>query len=242
MYCESTAVYTSVLFVYEGEIMKKAFFSQICLMLLIVLMPIEVYAKEKTTLMDLPFQGYFMGPEESGVEGILIENNQLLIYIKDHSRFYDNAESHHHGASTHHHEETKSYIDQEFIQWLFEFNSSPYPDLKSYSESVRQAYLEELHMPKNLQKVYSDLAQEITPEMSQLDILDLIHNRIPGIYYTEKFGYQYFVIASPTVKRSEDTWEIRLLGKDIISLKQEGNKIIDNKGIIYEYIDGIKPN
>ena len=239
--------------------MKKSILFKIVLILMLI-MPITskwASAEEAKTLSDLPFQGYFIGPEDSGIEGLLIEDNQLYIYIKDHSKFYEAEGCHHHGAEgdyeeeetdhegeeMHHHEvEAEDYFDQEFIQWLFEFASFPYPDLKAYSPSVRKVYLEELQMPTDMQVAYMDIAEEITPEMSQLDILNLINNRIPGVYYTEKFGYQYFTLASPTVTESKDYWKLSLLGNDIFSLKQEGRDIVDSKGTTYEYIDGIKPN
>ena len=212
----------------------------------------QVLAEEVKTLSDLPFKGYFVGPEDSGIEGLLIEDNQFYIYIKDHSKFHSRSGGHDHGhgytedhgEETEEHEEevSETYFDQEFIEWLFEFSSFPYPDLKAYSKSVRERYFEELDFPTDMQAVYREIAEEITPEMSQLDILDLINNRIPGIYYTEKFGYQYFTLASPSVLKKEDQWIIHLLGNDVMHLQADGRNIVDSNGTIYEFIDGIKPN
>ena len=82
----------------------------------------------------------------------------------------------------------------------------------------------------------------ITPEMSQLDILNLINNRIPGIYYTEKDGYAYYTIASPTVFEEEDAWNIQLFGEELFVLEEVDGKLQDQDGITYEYLAGITPN
>lgn len=215
------------------------------------------HASEVKKIDDLPFQGYFIGPEDSAIQGLLFEDNQIWLYIKPEADPVTSGHGHEHGhdegaslesdedsahVEEHAHEDESHFIDMPFIEELFEFASFPYPDLKNYTANVRARYYEELNMPADLQKAYLDLAEEITPDMSQEDVFHLINSKIPGILYTEKFGYQYFILASPSVVQSSEGWEIHLLGHKVFELKQEGNHLVDQKGRVFEYIDGIKPH
>lgn len=179
---------------------------------------------EEQILSDVPFEGYYIAPEDHAIEGLLFEENQLLIYIKDEHDLTDEA------------------TGLEKSQWLAEFHSFPYPDLSNYSEGVRERYLSEDNLPYDLQADYEEITSMITPEMSQLDILNLINNRIPGIYYTEKDGYAYYTIANPTVLEEEDMWNIQLFGEELFVLEEVDGKLQDQDGITYEYLAGITPN
>lgn len=179
---------------------------------------------EELTLSDVPFVGYYIAPEDHAIEGLLFEENQLLIYIKDQHDLTDQA------------------TGLEKSQWLADYHSFPYPELSNYSESVRERYLSEDNLPYDLQADYKEIVSMITPEMSQLDILNLINNRIPGIYYTEKDGYAYYTIASPTVFEEEDAWNIQLFGEELFVLEEVDGKLQDQDGITYKYLAGITPN
>lgn len=83
----------------------------------------------------------------------------------------------------------------------------------------------------------------ITPDMSQLDIQNLINNRVPGIYYTQKNGYRYYIIASPTVRQLQDSWNITLFDETLFefTVDEADGVITDQDGVIYEYVAGITP-
>ena len=191
---------------------------------LILACPLPALAKQ---VADLPFSGYFMPSEDHAVEGLLFEDNQVYIYVKD---------------SQHHDPEGNQAQGQDLLAHLEELHSFPYPDLKNYSPQVRDVYLEEGNLPYDLKEEYQAITDQIQPDMSQEDILNLINNHIPGIYYTHKDGYQYYILASPSIEEKGSAWQIRLFGQDIIELEEESGNLMDQEGTIYERVDGIKPN
>ncbi|MFL2129715.1 hypothetical protein [Ruoffia sp. FAM 26255] len=205
--------------------MKRNLFLLIGLLFTLIGPKSSVLAQgEEQILSDVPFEGYYIAPEDHAIEGLLFEENQLLIYIKDQQDLTDQA------------------TGLEKSQWLTDFHSFPYPDLSNYSEGVRERYLSEDNLPYDLQADYEEITSMITPEMSQLDILNLINNRIPGIYYTEKDGYAYYTIANPTVLEEEDAWNIQLFGEELFVLEEVDGKLQDQDGITYKYLAGITPN
>ncbi len=204
--------------------------------------PISVQAEDNLSIDDLPFSGYYLAPEDHGIEGLLFENNQLRIYINDESRYRHGDSYHHHDHSHDDASSHESVPDQRFIEYLFELNSFPHPDLENYTPQVRGVYLEENDLPYDLASIYQEITDQITPEMSQSDIIELINRSIPGIYYTEKEGFSYFIIAKPTVTHSDNKWSISLFGNDLFQLNVEGTDLIDTQGTQYQYIDGVKPN
>lgn len=78
--------------------------------------------------------------------------------------------------------------------------------------------------------------------MSQEDVLHLLNQEIPGIYYTQRAGYHYFIIASPSVTEVDDGWQVFLFGQELFTFKQAGQKILDHAGREFEYVDGIMPH
>lgn len=199
------------------------------------------------TLSDLPFQGYFVVTSDYAVEGLLFEENQLFIYVNH--QLLDDDPGHDHGHDDdddddyHVGHEVEDILGQDWLDTLEELHSFPHPDLKNYSESVRQRYLEELDLPYDLQAVYQEIAEQITPDMSQADIKRMIDNRVPGIYYTEKNDYQYYQIANPTVSMEGDSYQIHLFGEHLYTFESSDNQtmIQDQAGVTYDYIPGINP-
>lgn len=175
------------------------------------------------TLSDLPFQGYYVTTSEQAIEGLLFEENQLYIYLNDHL-----------------HDDTPG---QEWAEFLEEFHSFPHPDLKNYSAGVRERYLEEYDLAYDLQAVYQEIAEQITPEMSQADIQRLIDNRVPGIYYTHKNDKPYYQIARATVYQEGDSYQLHLFGEHLYTFESSENHTLikDQDGNTYEYIPGINP-
>lgn len=204
--------------------MIKKFLPIVCL-LLAFFAPLKSTMAEEVTqsVSDLPFSGYYLTASEHAIEGLLFEDNQLYIYLSDHLK-----------------EETPG---QEWVTFLEDFHSFPHPDLKNYSEGVRDLYLKEYDLAYDLQAVYEEVATLITPEMSQTDIQHLINNRVPGIYYTEKNDNRYYIIASPTVSKEDNIWQLSLFGEDLYRFEfEEGlSSIEDQEGVVYDYISGIKP-
>ncbi|XJS10914.1 hypothetical protein ACF3NG_01225 [Aerococcaceae bacterium WGS1372] len=180
--------------------------------------------EEAITIMDLPMEGYYIAPDDYAIDGLLFEGNQLVIYVKDA------------------HELSPDTAGTERLQWLRDFHSFPHPDLGSYSKSVRDRYLAQYDLDYDLKATYEEIADLITADMSQAEVQDLINNRIPGIYYTEKDGYSYYTIAKPTVIEENGQWKVQLFGEDVIDLQFEEGRILDQEGIIYEFLAGIKPN
>ncbi|MGF3065842.1 hypothetical protein ACQV2Q_00410 [Facklamia sp. P12950] len=224
------------------------------LLVISLLSPCSLVKAESSSMKELPFSGYYLAPEASSIEGLLFQENQLIIYIKDESGYAHPVYGHDHEdnydneqqdvekdikSNKDHHDDT---IDQEFIEWLFEFNAYPYPDLKNYSISVQERYKKENNLPINLKEVYLAIVDQITPEMTQRNILDLINQTIPDISYTQKNDYNYFTISCPTITVNNDHWTVQLFGEEIFSFVQQSGQLIDNHGNTYEYIDGIKPN
>lgn len=199
------------------------------------------------TLSDLPFQGYFVATSDYAVEGLLFEENQLFIYVNH--QLLDDDPGHDHGHDDdddddyHVGHEAEDILGQDWLDTLEELHSFPHPDLKNYSESVRKRYLEELDLPYDLQAVYQEIAEQITPDMSQADIKRMIDNRVPGIYYTEKNDYQYYQIANPTVIMEGDSYQIHLFGEHLYTFESSDNQtmIQDQVGVTYDYIPGINP-
>lgn len=182
---------------------------------------------ERTSISDLPFEGYYLAPEDHAVEGLLFEGNQLHIYLTDE------------------HLLTETTQGKEWVDYLAKLHSFPHPDLLNYSEGVRDLYLEEYDLPYDLQTIYQEITALIEPEMSQHDVQQLINNRIPGIYYTEKNEFAYYTIASPSVEEDANgLWHIELFGEKLYSLEIDLDKgvIRDQEGVIYGYLAGIKPN
>lgn len=180
--------------------------------------------EEARSILELPVEGYYIAPENYAFDGLLFEDNQLIIYVKDEHDLSQDAEG----------------IDR--LQKLAEFHSFPHPDLGSYTDSVRARYLEQYDLDYDLKEIYEEITELITPEMSQAEVQDLINNRIPGIYYTEKDGYAYYTIAKPTVIEEDGQWIVQLFGEDIITLEVDNGKILDQEGVVYEYLAGITPN
>ncbi|UUX33493.1 hypothetical protein [Fundicoccus culcitae] len=200
--------------------MKKAIF--ICLMMVFSVFstPVGTQAQtERQSIDRLPFEGYFMGPDDYAIEGLLFKENQLIIYVNDDTSLEGHDRVHH----------------------LVEFHDFPHPDLMSYTESLRQVYMESGDLPYDLQAIYEEITAKITPEMSQNDVQDLINNRIPGIYYTEKNGYDYFTIASPIVSQTADAWQIQLFDEVIFILEEVEGTLQDQDGVVYQF-SGIQPN
>lgn len=180
--------------------------------------------EEAITIMDLPMEGYYIAPDDYAVYGLLFEGNQLVIYVKDA------------------HELSPDTAGTERLKWLADFHSFPHPDLGSYSKSVRDRYLAQYDLDYDLKATYEEIADLITADMSQAEVQDLINNRIPGIYYTEKDSYAYYTIATPTVTKIDGQWKVQLFGEDVIDLQFEKGRILDQEGIVYEFLAGIKPN
>lgn len=190
-------------------------------------------SEERLSVSDLPFSGYYITVDDNAVDGLVFEDNQLYIYLTDsHSHLDEDSHSH-----------EENLPGQEFIDFLEELHSFPHPDLKNYNEDVREVYLEEDNLPYDLQSVYEEIADLITPEMSQTDIQNLINNRVPGIYYTEKNGYQYYTIASPMVFEADGRWEIDLFGNQLytFTMNENGTQLEDQNGVVYDYVSGIRP-
>lgn len=196
------------------------------MMILTLLSPMNIVMAEeiRPSISTMEIDGYYLAPEDYAFEGLLFEDNQLLIYISDE------------------HEWNEETLGQERVHWLEDFHSFPHPDLLTYSSSVRERYLEEYDYDYDLKSIYEEITDMITPEMSQSDIQVLINNRIPGIYYTEKDGYAYYTIASPTVYEEEGVWYIQLFGEEILEIEVTEGKLQDQEGITYEYLAGITPN
>lgn len=196
------------------------------LFFIVFLNPLKsIQAEERQSVSALPFSGYFLTTSDHAIDGLLFEDNQLYIYLTGKDSLDEGT------------------TGQEWVGFLEEFHSFPHPDLKSYTGSVRDVYLEEYDLAYDLKDIYEEIAGLITPEMGQTDIQQLINNRVPGIYYTEKNDYQYYIIASPTVSQDGDRWHITLFGEELYTFEvDEGNTIItDQDGVEYEYISGIKP-
>lgn len=206
-------------------------------LMLAIFMPLKNASAEaiRPSISDLPFSGYYLATTEHVVDGLLFEGNQLYIYLST--------------PSAHSHEEEMEAVEddalkgQQLVTFLEELHSFPHPDLKNSSESVRDLYLEDYDLPYDLQAIYQEVTSMITPELSQTDIQNLINNRVPGIFYTEKNHYQYYIIASPTVIEDNNTWQINLFGEELYRFEVDETQavIIDQEGIIYENIPGIKP-
>lgn len=235
--------------------MKAKYILPFSILIISLIFHVPVSEAKDLSLKDLPFNGYYLAPEESGIEGLHFKDNQLIVYIKDDSRYTIDTHNHDHDHKltenkdhqhdeSHQHNENHRAVtgDQEFIEWLFQFNAFPYPDLQAYSTSVRERYKEENNLPIDLQKDYLAIAEKITPEMTQRDIIDLINQTIPDISYTQKNNYNYFIISCPTVTESNKEWTVELFGEEIFIFAQDSDKLVDNHGNTYDYIDGITPN
>lgn len=172
---------------------------------------------------ELPFEGYYLAPEDHAVEGLLFDENQLYIYLDE--DFSEKSEG------------------QERVVFLEELHNFPHPDLKQYTDSVAELYLEEAQLDYDLKEIYQEITEKITPEMSQADVMDLINNRIPGIYYTEKNGFKYYLIASPSVEEVDDKWQITLFGKEMFTFDQQEDQavLIDQDKVEYQFIPGFRP-
>lgn len=203
----------------------------ILLFALILIKPlVSIEAQEEPiSLSDLPWNGYYITNNDHAIEGLLFEDNQLYIYVADHQH------QHQHGE--------EALPGDGFVHFLEELHSFPHPDLKNYNPDVRQLYLEEDNLPYDLQAVYEEITDLITADMSQTDIMKLINDRIPGIYYTEKNDYQYYLIASPTLYQEGDLWHIELFGNSLFtfSMEEMGKTITDQEGQTYQYVSGIRP-
>ena len=68
------------------------------------------------------------------------------------------------------------------------------------------------------------------------------NNHIPGIYYTEREGFNYFIVASPDVIQTDDGWTISLFGNELYYFTNDDYNLIDGNGVTYEYVDGVTPN
>lgn len=201
---------------------KKFIKSLICLFILLTSgLTHKIQAME---LKDLPFDGYYLNQEDNAIEGLVFKENELYVYVKVLEAID---------------EDLAGYED---LAQLTEFHSFPYPDLNAYSQSVKQVYLEEFNLPFDLQETYQNLLDQIEPKMSQEDVLHLLNQEIPGIYYNQRAGYHYFIIASPLVTEVDGGWQIVLFGQELFTFKQADQKIIDQAGREFEYVDGIRPH
>lgn len=201
---------------------KRFIKSLICL--LVLSMTGLTHKIQATELKDLPFEGYYLNQEDNAIEGLVFKGNELYVYVKVLEAID---------------EDLAGYED---LAQLTEFHSFPYPDLNAYSQSVKQVYLEEFNLPFDLQKTYQNLLDQIETKMSQEDVLHLLNQRIPGIYYDQKAGYHYFIIASPLVTEVDDGWRVFLFGQELFTFKQVGQKLLDQAGREFEYVDGIMPH
>lgn len=215
-------------------------------------------ASQGLSVEDMPFTGYYVAPDDYAIEGLLFDERQLIIYVHnggdiagehDHHHGHEAHDSHMHDVTEEvpHHDHEVDNVEgalsgQERVNALASLHSFPHPDLANYSEGLREHYLDELKLPYDLKGTYAEITQQITPEMSQTDIIHLINNTIPSIYYTEKDGYAYYIIANPDVEQVDNVWIVSLFGEEIIRLEGSGWRIEDEEGITYEFIDGIVPN
>lgn len=198
--------------------MKKAIF--ICLMVVFSVFPMAVEAQtDRQSIDSLPFDGYFAAPDDYAINGLLFKQNQLVIYVDD----AVDLEGHNR------------------VDHLADFHDFPHPDLMRYTEGVRQLYIENGDLPYDLQATYEEITAMITPDMSQNDVLNLINNRIPGIFYTEKDGFSYYTIASPLVSKVDEAWHIQLFEEVLFTLEEVDGTLVDQDGVIYQF-SGIQPN
>jgi len=210
--------------------MKKCMLILVAMLLsLTFLLPqSQVVAQENT---DFPYKGYYLTEENRMIQGFVFDDASIMILLRPENQRDD---------------ETKN------TERLFELLNN-YQGLTGMIDPTMDAdefkkwQEENLNLPDYAQ-IYTEVAAQITPEMTRQDIDALIDAQDPHIDFANVHhnfnapsDYQFITLHAPTIERSQDLWLVKIQTQRILRFEYEedsdGETITDDYGVTYTKSD-----
>ena len=180
---------------------------------------------------DFPYEGIYLTVENRMIQGFVFDDAIILILLRPENQRDD---------------ETKN------TERLFELLNN-YQGLTGMidptmdADEVKKWQEENLNLPDYAQ-IYTEVAAQITPEMTRQDIDALIDAQDPHIDFANVHhnfnapsDYQFITLHAPTIERSQDLWLVKIQTQRILRFEYEedsdGETITDDYGVTYTKSD-----
>ena len=180
---------------------------------------------------DFPYEGIYLTVENRMIQGFVFDDASIMILLRPENQRDD---------------ETKN------TERLFELLNN-YQGLTGMidptmdADEVKKWQEENLNLPDYAQ-IYTEVAAQITPEMTRQDIDALIDAQDPHIDFANVHhnfnapsDYQFITLHAPTIERSQDLWLVKIQTQRILRFEYEedsdGETITDDYGVTYTKSD-----
>lgn len=180
---------------------------------------------------DFPYEGIYLTDENRMIQGFVFDDASIMILLRPENQRDD---------------ETKN------TERLFELLNN-YQGLTGMIDPTMDAdefkkwQEENLNLPDYAQ-IYTEVAAQITPEMTRQDIDALIDAQDPHIDFANVHhnfnapsDYQFITLHAPTIERSQDLWLVKIQTQRILRFEYEedsdGETITDDYGVTYTKSD-----
>lgn len=180
---------------------------------------------------DFPYEGIYLTDENRMIQGFVFDDASIMILLRPENQRDD---------------ETKN------TERLFELLNN-YQGLTGMidptmdADEVKKWQEENLNLPDYAQ-IYTEVAAQITPEMTRQDIDALIDAQDPHIDFANVHhnfnapsDYQFITLHAPTIERSQDLWLVKIQTQRILRFEYEedsdGETITDDYGVTYTKSD-----
>lgn len=187
---------------------------------------------------DFPYEGIYLTDENRIIRGFIFEETGLQILL----RREDLRDS-----------ETKNTERLDNLIQAGRQNDSltGMLDPTMNAEDVEKWREENLNFP-DYAKIYAEVAEQITPDMTREAIDALIDAQDPGLDFTYlQFNYinpifhQFIKVNAPTIEQSQNLWIVRINTERLLRFEYDentdGNTITDDYGVTYTKHDEL-PN
>ncbi|MGO4939523.1 hypothetical protein ACTQ45_05805 [Fundicoccus sp. Sow4_D5] len=218
--------------------MKKLLRTMLCLLCLMPvfanLSSVSVQAEE-----EFPYEGIYLTDENRAIWGFVFFENGVQVVVRHEE--LRNSET----------RNMERYTELIQVGRLLEDGLTGMIDPSMDAEDIAKWYEKNnIHIP-DYAKIYSDVAEKITPTMRREEIDAMIDAQIPSIDYSylnfnynNPVFYQYIQINAPTIRRSQDLWLVELGNQKLFRFEHEdntdGSKITDDYGVTYSKRDFIE--
>lgn len=217
--------------------MKKILRTMLCLLCLMPIVAnlssVSIQAEE-----EFPYEGIYLTDENRIIWGFVFFENGVQVVVRNEE--FRNSQT----------RNMERYTELIQVGSLLEDGLTGMIDPTMDAEDVAKWREENINFP-DYAKIYSDVAEKITPTMRREEIDAMIDAQIPSIDYSylnfnynNPVFYQYIQINSPTIRKSQNLWVVELGNQKLFRFENEdntdGNKITDDYGVTYTKRDYIE--
>lgn len=219
--------------------MKKLLRTMLCLLCLMPvfanLSSVSVQAEE-----EFPYEGIYLTDENRAIWGFVFSENKVQVVVR-HEELRDS--------------ETRNmerYTDLIQVGQLINRGVlTPMIDPSLSAEEAAKWHEKNNRHTPDLAKIYSEVAEKITPTMTREEVDAMIDAQIPSVDYSylnlnfnNLVFYPYVQINAPTFRRSQDLWLVELGSQKLFRFEHDentdGSSITDDYGVTYSKRDFIE--